>query len=139
MTNADIPRADGPLINSKCTESYNSKHFYLLTNVDIPKADWHSPQIELKCTEPYYNKTVWHCRMQMYPVPMYPLIEPTCTEPYYIRTVWPMTECSGTLCQLTPTHPHLILRPTAPEQYYLLKNAEEPSANWHTLIDPKCT
>ena len=88
------------------------------------------------------------------------LIEPTCTEPYYTRTVLPITECSGTKCWLTPppanqAHlyrallhqdsmtyyrmhwylkcqlpPQLIQSPATPWQYYLLKNAEEPNANW---------
>ena len=36
--------------------------------------DHHPSPIETTCTEPYYTRTVWHCRMQMYPVPINPPI-----------------------------------------------------------------
>ena len=51
-----------------------------------------TPQIKPNCTDSYYTRTVWHLRMQTYPVlidpPTPPQINPTCTEPYYTRTVW---------------------------------------------------
>ena len=32
----------------------------VLTDMDIPSADKHPPQIEPQCTEPYYTKPVAH-------------------------------------------------------------------------------
>ena len=107
------------------------------TVVPIDKC-WHTwgrwsspPQIEPKCTVPYYTKIVWNCTLQMYPVPMYP---PNWAHLY--RAL--LHQDNMTYCRmqryLVPIAPQLI-KLTYTELYYtrtvcLLKNAEEPSAYW---------
>ena len=164
MTNAEIPRADGPVppqVEPKCTAPYSIKtvwnctmqmnqmlmyppnwdhlyrallhqdsmiyyriHWYLvpidlpnwvhlyrallnqdsmtLQNADVSSANWPSdpPWIEPKCREPYYASIVWHCRMQMYQVPMYPPTPPSVQRPttpaQYDIAEWRCTQCQST-------------------------------------------
>ena len=86
-----------PLIEPTCTEPYYTRTVLYCRNAYITPTNWahlyrallhldsmtyyriycylvwidcHPLLIETTCTEPYYTRTVWHCRMQMYPVPI---------------------------------------------------------------------
>ena len=113
--------------------------FYTITVLPIDKCrhtqgrETPSPalQIKPKCTDLYYTRTVWYCRMQTYPVLIDPQIKPKCTDPYYTRTVW---HCRMQMYQVTMYPPPLppMYRVLLHQDSMTLQNADVPNADLTT-------
>ena len=111
-----------------------------------------APLIELKCTEPYYTRTllpIEECRHADIPradgPPAPSLIEPKCTEPYYTRTVLPIEECrhADIPGQMAPYNWAQVYRALLHQDsttYRRMQTWWYTQSRWTpSLIKPKCT
>ena len=108
--------------------------------VDLHSVDWPPPSWAQMYRALLHQDSITYCRMQMYPVPIDCL--PAKWAQLYRAllhqdsiTFWSMLMYTVPIDTLKSSP--IVQSPTTPGQYYILQNADVPSANWPSSLSMK--